>query len=645
MKVRGTIIWNEKGYAFLARGDGREDVFLRASDLCGAMHGDTVEARIFRQGKGFRGLVTGVIRRENLRVSGRFVRNKKWGMIEPSKSMPYTLIVPQGWEAGARHGDMVTAMIVPPKGSGRVDSISARIDGILDMPDNVKDDLRYVITKYSLRVGFSEEAQAQAVEASLADFNEYQSTRVDLRGRVLFTIDGKNARDFDDAVGIERLDDGNFLLRVAIADVAELVKSGSALDMEALDRGFSVYFPEACLPMLPETLSNGVLSLKPGEDRLAVVAELKLGPRGKHLSTKCYEAVICSRARLMYETASPYLEGKAGKPCSDEEVNRSLKLLNMLAGHLYRARKKGGSLDFDLPEVEIEISENGHVEDISKRPRGPAERLIEEMMLLANRAVCAYLKDRGMPVLFRVHDKPAEEDIEGLVKILEDIGCAKTLTGRLSQAGTSGRHLNRLLNEVADTYRGHDLEVFVHRHILRSLRQAEYSVMDIGHFGLGFTGYLHFTSPIRRYSDLLVHRVLKSLLRPEGLTDKERSRHAKNLKKLAPVISRTERTTNEAMMEAVKLKTASFMKRHIGERFTGIVTGILPFGFFVEIADPPVDGLVRAADIPGARISEGREVRIRKLAISMGDRVNVLIAAVDESKGYIDMRLADLKSH
>ena len=645
MKAKGTIIWNEKGYAFLVRDDGREDVFLRAADLCGAMHGDVVEARISRQGKGFRGCVTGILRRENLRVSGRFMRSKKGGIIEPSKSIPYTLIVPQGWETGARHGDMVTALIAPPKGSGRIDSIAARIDGILDMPENIKDDLRYVISKYSLPVGFSEEAQEEANKASLTDLAEYLPTRVDLREKVLFTIDGKNARDFDDAVGIEKLDNGNFLLRVAIADVAELVKSGSALDMEALNRGFSVYFPETCLPMLPEALSNGVLSLKPGEDRLAVVAEMKLGPRGRLISTKCYEAVICSRARLMYETASPYLEGKAGEPSSDKEVNKSLKVLNMLAGHLFRARKKGGSLDFDLPEVEIEISENGHVEDISKRPRGPAERLIEEMMLLANRAVCAYLKERGMPVLFRVHDKPAEDDIEGLVKILNDIGCSKSLTGRLSQAGISGRHLNRLLNEVADTYKGHDLEVFVHRHILHSLRQAEYSILDIGHFGLGFTGYLHFTSPIRRYSDLLVHRVLKSVIRPEGLTDKGKSRYAKTLKKLATVISKKERTTNEAMMEAVKLKTASFMKRHIGDRFEGIVTGILPFGFFVEIADPPVDGLVRAADIPGARISEGREVRIRKLVISMGDKVDVLIAAVDETKGWIDMRLADLKLH
>ena len=645
MKAKGTIIWNEKGYAFLVRDDGREDVFLRAIDLCGAMHGDRVEARIFRQGKGFRGCVTGIVKRENLRVSGRYIRYKKQGVIEPSKPIPYTIIVPHGWETGARHGDMVTAILSPPKGSGRIDSIAARIDGILDMPDNIKDDLRNIIIKYSLPAGFSEEAMKEAKEASSMDFGGYIAGRVDLRNSVLFTIDGRNARDFDDAVGIERLDDGNFLLKVAIADVAELVKAGSALDREALDRGFSVYFPETCLPMLPEALSNGVLSLNPGEDRLAVVAEMKLGPRGRLISTRCYEAVIRSRARLMYETASPYLEGKAGEPCPDAEVNKSLKVLNMLAGHLYKARKKAGSLDFDLPEVEIEISESGHIEDISRRPRGPAERLIEEMMLLANKAVCSYLKERGMPVLFRVHDKPAEDDIEGLVEILDNLGCAKTLTGRLSQAGTSGRHLNRLLNEVADAYRGHELEVFVHRHILRSLRQAEYSVEDIGHFGLGFTGYLHFTSPIRRYSDLLVHRVLKSIFRPEGVKDYEKSKYAKRLKKLASVISKKERTTNEAMMEAVKLKTASYMKRHVGDRFNGIVTGILPFGFFVEIADPPVDGLVRAADIPSAKILEGREVRMRKQVISMGDKVDVLIASVDETKGYIDMKLADPKNH
>ena len=329
MKAKGTIIWNEKGYAFLVRDDGREDVFLRAIDLCGAMHGDRVEARIFRQGKGFRGCVTGIVKRENLRVSGRYIRYKKQGVIEPSKPIPYMIIVPHGWETGARHGDMVTAVLSPPKGPGRIDSIAARIDGILDMPDNIKDDLKNIIIKYSLPAGFSQEALKEADEASSMDFGECITGRVDLRGCILFTIDGKNARDFDDAVGIERLDDGNFLLRVAIADVAELVKIGSALDREALDRGFSVYFPETCLPMLPEALSNGVLSLKPGEDRLAVVAEMKLGPRGRLISTKCYEAVIRSRARLMYETASPYLEGKAGEPCTDAEVNKSLKVLNM----------------------------------------------------------------------------------------------------------------------------------------------------------------------------------------------------------------------------------------------------------------------------------------------------------------------------
>ncbi|HEY9161746.1 MAG TPA: VacB/RNase II family 3'-5' exoribonuclease [Desulfomonilia bacterium] len=644
MKAKGTIVWNEKGYAFLVRDDGREDVFLRAADLCGAMHGDRVEARIFRQGKGFRGCVTCVLKRDNIRISGRYIRYKKWGVIEPVKPIPYTVIVPQGWETGARHGDMVTAILSPPKGSGRIDSIAARVDAILDMPENIKDDLRHIIIKYSLSAGFSEEALKEADEVSSVDLYKCAANRVDLRNSVLFTIDGRNARDFDDAVGMEKLNDGNFLLRVAIADVAELVRTGSVLDKEAQERGFSVYFPETCLPMLPEALSNGVLSLKPGEERLAVVAEMKLGPRGRLISTRCYEAIIRSRARLMYETASPYLEGKGGEPSMDAEVNKSLKMLNVLAGHLMRARKKAGSLDFDLPEVEIEISESGYIEDISRRPRGPAERLIEEMMLLANRAVCSYLKERNMPVLFRVHDKPAQEDIDGLVEILDDLGCPKALTGRLSQSAASGRHLNRVLNEVADAYRGHELEAFVHRHILRSLRQAEYSIVDIGHFGLGFSGYLHFTSPIRRYSDLLVHRVLKSLFRPEGVKDHEKSKFARRLKKLAPDISRKERTTNEAMMEAVKLKTASYMKRHVGETFSGIVTGILPFGFFVEISDPPVDGLVRAADIPGARISEGRKVRMGRHVISMGDKVDVLIASVDETRGYIDMKLAEDKN-
>jgi ribonuclease R len=391
--------------------------------------------------------------------------------------------------------------------------------------------------------------------------------------------------------------------------------------------------------MLPEALSNGVLSLKPDEDRLAVVAEMTLGPRGRLIKVNCFEALIRSRARLMYETASPFLEGKTKPPVDDRAVIDSLLILNRLARHLYSARKKAGSLDFDLPEVEIEISESGHIEDISKRPRGDAERLIEELMLLANRAVCLYLKEKGAPVLFRVHDRPSHDDILELADILNDIGCDKNLTKKLHQSGLSGPGLNRALNDVADAYRGHELETFAHRHILRSLRQAEYSTEDIGHFGLAFTGYLHFTSPIRRYSDLLVHRVLKAVLRGEGSTEKELAKTAKRLKKLAGVISKRERLTNEAMMEAVKLKTAAYMKRHVGEIFSGIVTSILPFGYFVEIPEPPVDGLVRTSyPIKPGRGNRRKSKRTER-AISVGDRVDVVISRVDEAKGFIDMEL------
>lgn len=636
MKVQGRLSWNPKGFAFVIPQQG-PDVFIPGSALLSAMDGDLVEVEAFPDRKGLRGRVTAVLTRASTTISGRYKRMKKWGTIEPTHPFPYTIIIPHGAEAGARSGDLVTARIEPPKHEKHIDAVAAQVLHSLNIPDDIGDDLRFVATKHGLPWLFPAAVEEEARRAAEIDMAAELQRRRDLRGRVLFTMDGASARDFDDAVGIEALPDGTYRMTVAIADVAHMVKPGTLLDLEAFNRSFSVYFPEACIPMLPEILSNGVCSLNPQVDRLAMVAEMHLGPRGKLLDYTCYEAVIRSRARLTYEQTGPYLDGSAEPPTTDMPVLTALRLLHKMTGYLYARRRQKGSLDFDLPEVDISLDSEGLVESIYKRQRGPGERLVEEAMLLANLVVCRFLHDRDLPALYRVHDVPADDDLYDLLTVLTDIGVDNALLSSLRSAIAFHKGLNRTLQSIADAFQGDPLESFVHQHILRSLRQAKYQAEDVGHFGLAFTGYLHFTSPIRRYPDLVVHRILKAALR--GMSQKERAKWQRTLKHLGPEVSRKERVTNEAMLEVVKLKTAAYMARHVGEVFAGVVTSILPFGMFVQIADPPTDGLVSAAELGRAKIVQDRSVKMRRRTITIGDVVQVRVTRVDSVRGLIDMSL------
>lgn len=641
MRVQGKLSWNPKGFAFVVTQNG-PDIFVPGVDLMSAMDGDTVEVEAYRDRKGMRGRVVSILARATITLSGRYRRSRKCGTLEPNRPFPYTIIIPHGCEAGARSGDLVMARIEPPKGEKRIDAVAAQVIQSLHFPDDIGGDLRFVATKHGLPWLFPAEVEAQAQAAAESSPADDLDRRRDLRDRVLFTVDGASARDFDDAVGVEPLDDGSYRLTVAIADVAAFVESGTVLDQEAFNRSFSVYFPEACIPMLPEVLSNGVCSLNPQVDRLAMVVEMRLGPRGKLLQYDCFEAVIHSWARLTYEEVGAFLDGKGTPPRADARVVQALKLLKRVTGFLHARRRQSGSLDFDLPELDIELSSEGLVENIYRRQRGSGERLIEEAMLMANLAVCRFLHDRDLPALYRVHDMPAEDDLFDLLTTLSDVGIAQELLSRLRQAIAFGKGLNKVLQAIAESFQDDPREAFVHQQILRSLRQAKYQHEDAGHFGLAFKGYLHFTSPIRRYPDLIVHRLVKAALKNERLSKKEYAKWQRYLKFVGPEVSRKERVTNEAMLEVIKLKTASYMARHVGEVFSGVVTSIMPFGIFVQIADPPTDGLVGASELgPQTKIVEGRYVRIRKKTIPLGEIVRVRVIRVDPIRGLIDLALVE----
>jgi ribonuclease R len=631
-RLAGRLSWNPRGYAFVdVRGmDG--GVFVPSEGLNGALPGDLVEVSTWQDRKGLRGKVVAIVERARLTIMGRYTRQRKYGILEPLVPMPYPIVIPLGAEGDATNGAMVSATITPPRSAQKVSVLTARVEASLEIPAGVGEDLRYISAKYGLAWRFPEQVEREAASAARLDMPFELSRRKDLRDRALFTIDGVHARDFDDAVGIERLEDNTFLLTVAIADVAHAVKPGTDLDREARARSFSVYFPEVCIPMLPEVLSNGVMSLNPKEDRLAMVLELVLGPRGRVISYQICEAVIRSRARLTYEEVGPFLEGASGE-CFDQEVAWRLKELHRIARHLRERRRKQGSLDFDIAKVEIETSGTGAVASIGRTRHGPAERLVEEAMLLANRTVCAYLLRHGMPVLFRVHEPPRQQDLLELVETLAEIGYPQALLSRLKKAASSGGQVHEALQAAADACRGKPYESFVNMHILRSLQRARYSAEDLGHFGLAFTGYLHFTSPIRRYPDLVVHRLVKQVLASGGYSGRERERQHRYLKKLAFEVSDREEFTDSAMMEALKLKTAAYMATHLGDEFDAVITSIQPYGMFVEVLDPPVDGLVRH-DAAMGRPGSGR--RSRSVRQGLGQVIRVRLVRADRANGQLD---------
>ncbi|MBN2298440.1 MAG: VacB/RNase II family 3'-5' exoribonuclease [Deltaproteobacteria bacterium] len=642
MKIKGKLSWNPKGFAFVESAGG-EDVFVPQESLLGAIDGDIVDVWAYRDRKGLRGEVLTIHLRTSPLVSGRFRTMKKSGMLETFDPFPYAVVIPYGSHGQAKNGDVVLAAIDLPGRLKKTSSVTGRIERLLDIPGDIADDLRFVAHKHGISWRFSSEVERQAESVSRIDLAREIPRRKDLRDRVLFTIDGITAKDFDDAVGMERLEDGTFVLTVAIADVAHVVKKGTLLDAEAFARSFSVYFPEAAIPMLPEVLSNGIMSLKPNEDRLAVAVDIHLGPRGRLIGYECFEAVIRSHARLTYEEVNPFISGEGNLQNADNEIADRLLMLHRMAVNLYSNRRKRGCLDFDIPEVGITIGHDGDVDRVYRIKRGPAERLIEECMLLANHVVCSFLEKHMMPVLYRIHGAPKADDLFALATTLKEIGLDKDLYSRLYSAVHTGRHIPAIMQDITQLYKGSPLEGFVNQHILRSLMRARYSHEDLGHFGLATTGYLHFTSPIRRYPDMIIHRLVKMvLLSRKPSLKKERNKLLKYLKFAGNETSTKEQKTNDAMFEVIRLKTASFMMKHVGEVFDGVVTSILDFGIFVEIFDPPVDGLIVAHDQKKAAKDRKKKTKTLQAlpgTVSLGDIVRVRLARVDPIKGHLDFTL------
>ncbi len=542
--------------------------------------------------------------------------------------------VPERQIAGAKAGEVVAVEILPESKSKRGRSASTwptgRVVERLGRPGEPEADFRAVAWHRRLPIEFPDRVEAELEGLPDAISPRALASRVDLRDRAFVTIDPATARDHDDAVFVEPDEKtGGDVLWVAIADVAHYVRPGTALDREAERRGNSVYFPDRAIPMLPERLSSDLCSLRPDVDRLAMVVKLHVDGAGRVRKPSFHEAVIRSHAKLAYEEAWAVLEGRPPRGL-DAGIAAGVERLGRVALRLRRRREAEGSLDFELPEPVVDLDDRGRVRDIRRFERNDAHRAIEDAMLAANRAVARLLTGENRPALHRVHEPPEGEDLDALGELFVRVGLLDAVPAHID---------TRALQAVLDDARGHREERLVHMLTLRAMKQARYSDAPLGHFALAFDDYLHFTSPIRRYADLVVHRALKAKLAKRTPSGGEPLAH------LAARLSALERRAVAAERDMLDLKKASLMAGHLGQTFEGIVTGAGEQGAYVTLDHPFVEGLLPARALPDAcRFDPAGHRWVSERGgpkLGLGNRVEVRVVSVDQLRGWVNFGLVD----
>ncbi|MGB2691032.1 MAG: VacB/RNase II family 3'-5' exoribonuclease [Thermodesulfobacteriota bacterium] len=540
------------------------------------------------------------------RLIGKFVRTGKTGKIIPRDGLiPHILLQPADFKELKNNSLVVAELQNKISSSGR---LRGRVIDVLGKAGDIIAEKKGLLVEYDLTETFPNSINIELDNISEKILPAEVKRRVDLRSRTIFTIDGEDAKDFDDAVGIEKTRSG-YKLWVCIADVSYYVKMGSTIDNEALSRATSVYLPDRVIPMLPEKLSNNLCSLVPNEDRLTKTAEMDFNRKGEMVGFKIYNSVINSSARLTYTQVAEDLSSKAPISKEQKDILPVLKDMKELYEKIRKHRIESGKLDFDIPEPNLVRDELGRVVDIIKSKRNFAHEMIEEFMIAANVAVASHLCDSEGPSIYRIHETP---DADSLVKLKEGL---KKLGYMLSASDDIDTHdLQRIINQS----KGKNDEVPVNMLILRSLKRAFYSVLDEEHFGLALIHYTHFTSPIRRYPDLIVHRILDSLFMKKSPPYDE-----KTVEWIAEHSSKRERLANEVEREGMSIERTELMKPYIGEEFDGVVISVMPFGMFVEIAEMFVEGLIPKDTIPNWRnrwFDIGQKLRVKVVAANLEKR-------------------------
>ncbi len=628
--IAGRVIGHPDGFAFVRPDEGSKDIYIAPRDARKVLHGDRVYVRIGGMDHRDRpfGTVVEVLSRANTEVVGRYFREGTFGFVVPdNRSINQDLLIPAGDEGGAQHGQIVVAAIVQQP-DARYQPLAKIVEVLGDhMGPGMEIDV--AIRAHALPTTWPPELEEELARVPREVGPAEREGRVDMRDLPFVTIDGADSRDFDDAVYCRRLDDG-YQLYVAIADVAHYVQEGSLLDQAARERGTSVYFPDRVIPMLPEVLSNGICSLNPHVERLVLVCELRFSAGGEVLKYRFSNAVIRSHARLIYEDVAAWLDQpREGQPALQQHVLDIYELYLKLR----ERREERGALDIESLEPKFIFNAARKIERIETRERNDAHKLIEECMIAANVAAAAYLEKNRLPALYRVHDKPDPEKLIALRQFLSELGIHLP-GGETPEA----KHFAHVLGLA----RGRPDRQLVETVLLRSLKLASYRGENAGHFGLALDAYVHFTSPIRRYPDLFVHRAIKHRL----ASRKRVPADGDALTALGEHTSMTERRADEATRDAVAWLKCEYMLDKVGERFAGIVSGVTSFGLFVQLDESFVEGLVHVTALPddyyqfdavGHRLFGKRSNR----EFRVGQRVSITVMRVNLDDRQIDFALND----
>jgi ribonuclease R len=632
--VTGTVQGHPDGFGFLIPDAGGPDLFLAPNEMRKALHGDRATARqigVDRRGRP-EGTIVDVLARANREIVGRLYEDRGiWFLVAENKRINQDILVPPDLRGDAKPGQVVVAELIEQPSAHR--EPLAKLVQVLGNYADPGMEIEIALRKHDLPHKFSTAAKREAARLPPEVRTADRKDRVDITSLPLVTIDGESAKDFDDAVYCERARKG-FRLVVAIADVSHYVHDGDALDRDARERGTSVYFPRRVIPMLPEELSNELCSLKPAVDRLCMVCDIAIDSKGNILRYRFYPAVMHSRARLTYTQVWDWLSQPAHARTGDAKpLLPQLENLHALYRLLSAARAKRGAIDFDTVELALEFDPHGKIEAIVPVARNDAHRLIEECMLAANVCTAEYLIAQKHPALFRVHEGPTPEKLEALKEFLA--GSGLSLSG--GDNPTSADYA-ALLDRIRDRPDFNLLQTV----LLRSLQQAVYSPDTVGHFGLGYDAYTHFTSPIRRYPDLLIHRCVKACLaqqryHPAGAAWPELGVHC----------SLTERRADDATRDVENWLKCFYMQDHVGETFAGTVSGVTHFGLFVTLDGLNIDGLLHVTELGSDyfhfdaihhALTGERSGRKWRLA----DRVTVTVVRVDLEQTKIDFVLADV---
>ncbi len=660
----GVYMGTKQGFGFVRIDEDKEDIFIPERRTRGAMNGDVVKVIVTRQRTSGRhkseGEIDRVLKRAVTGFVGTFQKNGKTTFVLPDDSKLPDFYIPKGHTHGAKDGQKVQVTITEYASEGKSpEGAVIKVLGYLDEPGV---DVESVIRGMEIATEYPEDVIRQAKKLPSSVSRVERKGRTDFRNLVTVTIDGDDTKDFDDAITLSADGDG-YLLGVHIADVSHYVTPGSPLDKEARSRGTSIYLADRVIPMLPKELSNGICSLNEGEDRLTLSCVMKIDKNGKVVSHEITESVINVNERMTYHDVSELLKiaqnagltsehgvhtrhiKKAAKELGDEAVLLYTKykkriawyvLMDELAAKMRKRREKKGSIDFDLPECKIDLDAAGRPLDIYPYDRNIATKIIEEFMLAANRTVAEEAYWLELPFIYRCHDEPEREKIKDLSRVT-------AYFGHHMKIGQDKIH-PKVIRSLMDEIKGEPEESFLTQLALRAMMRAEYRVTNDGHFGLAAKYYTHFTSPIRRYPDLAIHRILKEyrhgLLTPERL-----SYYAENLAATAKLASERERRADDAEREVDRIKKVAFMQDHIGDEYDGVISGVTSWGIYVELPNT-VEGMVRLSDMTDDRYDfEEDKFRVvghrSRKEFRLGQPVRVQVARVDLQMRTIDFLMLD----